>query len=187
MRILRFYTYLPFVTLSILFSCNRVQNTKSPNDLLQEKWKNKQIIFPDKLKQVILKGQELSILFPNSDVKVITYIDAGCSSCMLELDEWLKFIAGYNGPNKVKFVAIFKAPNYSYLEYYLKDKHAPNALILYDQNDEFYKKNNLPPSNKLKGMLLSKNNKVELIGSPVYLSELKPIYYKKIDSLNTIR
>lgn len=118
-----------------------------------------------------------------SDLKFVVYADSvDCISCGInKMHMWMPFIKFsklYNG--KIKFYFIFHPTDKSINN--IKTSFKQTELdypMLIDKNGDFEKLNpHLPKNKALHTFLLDENNKVILVGNPLYNKDIEKLFYK---------
>lgn len=167
------------VFLLSLFSC--IQKEKNPfTDFIKE-WEGKEIVFPDDM--AFMHYAKDSMDYPmDSTYKVLIYVDTtGCSSCKLRLDEWKGLIeqADTVVPGKLSFVFVFQPELRDELPALLETTGFELPVCI-DEEHRFQHLNNMPQGDiLLQTFLLDPQNKVAMIGNPVYSARIWPLFIKK--------
>lgn len=115
-------------------------------------------------------------------VKVVNYIDADCSTCLLKIHFWNEFMQELKSAGYDNFHVIIYA--YSTLEenlrYYMKSNW--RNIWQFDKEKSFIGNNELN-DRRLQTALLDSENKVLLIGDPLLNSKLRGLYMQVIKSV----
>jgi len=126
--------------------------------------------------------------FMGTPVKMIVWYDSlSCASCQVNrMYEWTDIVAYADSfaqwfsiiylftPKKEDLGRVNMALNVDNLDY----------PIFIDQNGSFVKQNsNLPKNRQLHSFLLDKNNRVVLVGSPLYNPSLWELYMRTIQKM----
>lgn len=155
---------------------------KLETERIVTKWYNKEIAIPDSVFAikdtipVILKKDPLN----PKKLKIITLIPANCEKCIFDVYAWCSFLDSINKSSSVDFIPIFKTsdPN-QFVKLYLPI--LPYGIEPYlDSYNKFLTKYRLPNDLRFRTFLLDKNNKIILLGNPIYSSNIKSLYIKKI-------
>lgn len=162
-----------------LFSC--IQKEKNPFSGFIKEWEGKEIVFPDDM--VFMHYATDSMDYPmDSTYKVLIYVDTtGCSSCKLRLEEWKGLIeqADTVAPGKLSFVFIFQQELRDELPTLLESTGFELPVYV-DEGNRFQQLNKMPQGDiLLQTFLLNPQNKVEMIGNPVYSARIWPLFIKK--------
>lgn len=171
------FSYILF--LFLFLSCT--QKEKNPFTDFIEEWEGKEIIFPNGM--TFMRYAKDSVDYPvESTYKVLTYVDTtGCSSCKLRLNEWKELIkqADTIVPGKLSFVFIFQPELQDDLPALLET--AGFELPIYiDKDNRFQHLNKMPQGDiLLQTFLLDPDNKVVMIGNPIYSARVWPLCIKK--------
>jgi len=179
---MRYFLLLLCCTLIHLFnSCQSFKNKREIKHIVKN-WYNKEIVMPDSV--FVLKNGTLVLLGNNplyhKNYKILTFIPADCEKCVFGAKSWCTFLDSVNQKSSIDFIPVFITSNPDhFIEYYLPrlpDCINPYLGIL----NKFIFPPNLPSDWNLRTFLLDENNKILLIGNPVYNQKIKNLYYKKI-------
>ena len=178
--------YLLSIILFSLFSCSDGDYIR-----LMREQSNKEIKFPESATWQFPKRD--SLIKKTHSLKILSYYPPeGCTSCnlieLLFLDAYIKEINNLKGTDttNVDFLFVFGVKDIAMkkeVESVLK-KIDRNILVLLDTKNEFKKNNLLPDDKRFFTMLLDKNNKIVLMGSPVGNERLWALYKSQIARLN---
>ena len=153
-------------------SCENSQN--SENRRIVNEWIGKEIVFPN-------QDSENNVNKCNDDnLKIVTRINGNCYPCLVQLKLWKKLIEELKSKHTISFYIFIVANDYEIFESVNEKEIHFDYPVIYDRNDEFYKKNRLPQRSYLQTMLLTDKNKVILIGNPVVNDVLKDLYIEQI-------
>ena len=171
------------VILFLLFaiSCNHKKSSQTLESIVTE-WKGKQIVFPDNPVFTHYASDTADYSIPQSQYKVLLYIDSfGCSGCMLQGEMWKSFIEFIDSAtNKsVPFLFFFNPKRDNDLSDLLHSVEL-NIPVCLDTNDELNGINKFPANNMLRAFLLDGDNKVLLIGNPIYNETMEKLYIETI-------
>ena len=104
-----------------------------------------------------------------------------CLKCSLQLLKWSEFIEEVDSiyGEKVSFLFAFNSKTIKEL-YKITKKDGFNYPVIADIDDDFNRINQFPTNDKFHVFLLDKENKVSVIGNPVYNPSVKDLYLKMI-------
>jgi hypothetical protein len=145
-----------------------VEALLTKHDSIQKQWRNRTLIYPDstynlKTKVDIHEQLEES----EKDFTLISYFDADCSDCVLELNKWTNFFSTYKeAKEKIEIIFIASSSNIELFKYQIYDNAKFQHNIFYDQNNEFVNLNKLLEPKTYRTILL-KNGKIIYLGSPI--------------------
>ncbi|NOU62034.1 hypothetical protein [Marinifilum caeruleilacunae] len=131
----------------------------------------------------------LSIYYPKHyvykpldfDVKIYSIINGACNDCIMEFDEWSKFISQNEFSDEVNYYFHIHAAEYKELEN-LFDTKGYTFFFVKDPKMKFIKINNLPKDKMFHTFLVS-DNKIILVGSPLKNGPIKDLYIKTINRI----
>ncbi|MDR1340067.1 MAG: hypothetical protein LBK58_08465 [Prevotellaceae bacterium] len=173
-----------FLISILLLSCHSNKNNETEKiKLIVREWQNKTIKIPPGSIEYKVTGRDT--ICPDiwsKPYKILTYVDSiGCTGCQLGLPQWKQFIdLSVIEQLDIGFIFIVHSVDYEIFELMLQesDFHYP---IIYDRNNDFDKLNHFSKS-AYRTFLIDKDNKVLLLGSPVYNPELIKLYKKTINA-----
>jgi hypothetical protein len=173
-----------FVILLIFSSCRNNRAEKELVNLIQE-WHGKEIVFPDSLVFTRYATGATDYRIPDSEYKVLAYVDsAGCTDCLLNLQAWIGFIESADTLTgaAVPFLFFFHPKEKRGVEelIYLLEMYRFDLPVCIDKEDALNKLNHFPENINFHVFLLDRDNKVTVIGNPVYSNEVKELYIKQI-------
>lgn len=121
----------------------------------------------------------------NAECKIVTSIDAGCTTCLSKFDYWTEFMNRIDSLSSRKVSIML----YVYSDFYDRQrieefmKERWSYLWAYDYNYEFLDKNELH-DDRFQALILDESNIIKLIGNPYLNEEMEKLYVKYIISLN---
>lgn len=169
--------YILLLLFQILISCRSPQD--SENRRIVHEWIGQEIIFPDQI-----YGNQLNKPIDNN-LKIVTRINGNCYPCLSQLKHWTKLIEEISSEYSISFYIFIVANDYEIFNSINEKEIHFDYPVIYDRNDEFYRKNGLPQKSAFHTMLLTEDNTVILIGNPIENAVLKDLYIKKIMEYQT--
>ncbi len=131
-------------------------------------WVGKKLYLPDTLIHSPKKNFHLT---------VSSFIDGNCGVCIDDLNKWKIFV---NEIKDVNYAFYVNALDYDgFLNYAKKEVDFPLPLIN-DVNNSFYEKNGLSSNKLFQTFLLDENDKVLIVGNPLYSEKLTKLYKQEI-------
>jgi len=113
---------------------------------------------------------------------ICSYINGECPSCIDKLFKWREW--GKLIDEKVDFIFYFYSIDTVKYNYISKELEPFCCKIIYDSDDLFIKRNDLPKDNAVfQTFLIDKNGCVILVGNPLYNSKLSQLYMQEINKL----
>lgn len=149
---------------------------------MAKEWINKEIVFPTDIQFTIYGREIVEHPFQEYEYKVLCYIDStGCSSCKLQIAEWMPLIRQFDSiaSNKVVFLFFFhpKSPREIKAELIHKKFDYP---VCFDKDDKLNKMNRFPALANFQTFLLDKNNHITVIGNPINNFKIRELYINTI-------
>lgn len=155
---------------------------KRKQELIQvvSEWQGKEILFPEQLTFTQYVRDTVEYEIPDSEHKILIFVDSlGCTSCKLQLDKWKTFISEVDAltGGEVPFLFFFQSKDYDDLYYLFKRERFDHPVCI-DSRNEMDALNNFSYNPTFQTFLLDRENKVRLLGNPVYSVQMKELYLK---------
>lgn len=161
-----------FTVLVLLCDCRN----KTEYESLVREWHGKKIIFPESLKQ----NKNSVSIFDLKRNKIVSYLDGNCPSCLYELIQWDSLKNDFDSIQLMNsIVFIIYTEDQKNLHYYIESNNICFSFFEDDSN-AFYSTNKIPKNRLFHTFLLDEENKVKLIGNPLYNKRLMGIYRKEL-------
>ena len=169
--------------LSIFFLLTTCKEDKKDQfaRLVQE-WQGKEIVFPQDMAFTRFVTEPMEYRIPDAEYKVLIYVDStGCTSCKLQLPKWKELIAHVDSAtnSNIPFIFVFQSKDDRELRYILKRDNFDRPVCI-DRNNRFDELNQFPQEITFQTFLLDRNNKVRMIGNPIYNLAVKDLYLKQL-------
>lgn len=143
---------------------------------------HKKMVFPDSLfayfNDTVHKID--NTFFNTEKLKIITFISGDCSPCIQKLYEWVTFhneIERYNEPQILFIIQYVNV--YSFIEKY-KQEIPYNYTLVFDPDNKIFLYNHFQTERIFQTVLLNPDNRIIIIGNPVYNKKLKELYITKL-------
>lgn len=175
MRLCFFIIYIAIFLLAI--SCKKEKN-------IINEWQNREIIFPEKTTFIEFLNDTTGFYVPQSKLKVLVYADStGCIGCKLQLSEWKEFIQYVDSitGRKIPFLFFFYLKDTVEVKFLLEVEQFDYPVYI-DSYDQLNQMNRFPTDILFQTFLLDENNRVLLIGNPIYDAVTKEKYLEKISN-----
>lgn len=115
---------------------------------------------------------------------IVSYLNASCSSCIAEINEWKHFYDSLSGNSNVKIQLVFYSDdNFEYLKFLCESGKIEKFpfLFYFDNEREFANQNPLFLRDDIENtVLLDKLGKVLLTGNPLHSQNRKQEYIKTV-------
>ena len=172
------------ITLTFILSCKQDEKIKVLNNSIESNL-NKEILYPDSLEvyNPFENYKEENVLVPQ--LKIITSVNASCATCVSYINDWHSFSEELISKDiSIPIVPIFYSDDdFQLLFYSCEESRIPtfNFPFYLDYKDEFSNLNTFVTENdSFKTMLIGKDNKILLIGSPLESEKIKELYLQQI-------
>jgi hypothetical protein len=158
---------------------------KSEIEKIVAEWIGKEILFPENI-SCYVSGRET---FPEicdewfqKDFKILMYVDsAGCSDCRLKLSEWKQLMEEADSlfQGKIGFLLFFQPKSTREMTLlFARDRF--DYPVFMDINATINRLNSFPEEIEFQCFLLTKDNKVVMIGNPVLNMNIWKLYKSQI-------
>ena len=164
-----------FTLMLLALSCNNPPKNKVKEEILQ--WENKEIIFPKDMALAPFATDTLH-QYKAQPYRVLMYVDSiGCTPCKLHLGVWQLFIEEMDNKytNQVGYLFYFANKKPTEVEELLHSEEV-NIPAVVDEDNMLNELNQLSANPNLHCFLLDKNNRVKVIGNPIYNQKIKELY-----------
>ena len=174
-----------FLIISIAAFFNGCNRDSPRNEILQivQEWQGKEILFPDNIIFTIHGIDTVTYEISSSPHKIVVYIDAvGCMSCRFHFDRWNKLIAEIDSLTNATVPVLFffhAVANPRTITRHLQ-MDSLNIPVVFDMQDELNRLNQFPTHQQFQTFLLDENNRVMLIGNPIYNSYIREMFLSTI-------
>ena len=163
--------------LFITFSLSSCQLSRK-NDIkkIVDEWQGKVIIIPSEPEYKTLGRDTLCPGLWDQPYKVFTYIDSiGCTGCQLGLYDWKALIDSCSRQQiNIGFIFVVHSSNFRQFTGDVRFEEFDYPII-YDYHNRFHKLNHFPPV-PYRTFLLNKDNRVQVIGSPINNPKMWELY-----------
>jgi hypothetical protein len=168
-----------FFTISLLTNCNT--GNKQSSDIAFNNKKSEKFTLPDSL--ITYKPFTLTSLdsneMANSTLKIYSFIDASCSSCLASINNW-KLVASEIESYKIPIILIIQSEdNYELLKYLCEKKNIDNFPFpfYFDVKQQFFVRNKfLNPNRNGHTVLADKDNNILASGDMTLSKKTKEQY-----------
>lgn len=176
-----------FGLLSVFLSCKEKTEKDQIGQLLKE-WSGKEIKFPEGCVFSVYGKDFVYDTVPRTEYKIVTYIDSlGCSSCKLRLPAWKEFIRQLDSLELDVPVLFFLHPNNVRIMKGVLRMEKFDYPVCLDLEDKMNRLNHFPSEYPYQTFLLDKDNRVVVVGNPVYSSRMKELYLNRLMSVSNRR
>lgn len=170
----------------LLVSCSQNRTTKDLQQLF-----GKQVVLPENGRWRVLNRD--TTVVPDREIpKIMVYYNSqGCTSCRLkELMMWSSLIVEIQSmpvsdTSKVEFLFILASGEEIRSLTMTLQQYDFKTPVLLDTQKSFEMQNLLPEKEIFHYFLLDRDNKIQLVGSPINNPKMWALYKKRIVELNT--
>lgn len=143
------------------------------------KWYDKKIYLPDSLPMINASNDTSIFLLSNikNEYKLVTFINAECSVCLIHFKFWEKFVQKIKNENLQCDFIFFVSKRFVEGKV-IRDTDFTQPYVI-DDETLFISENELWDK-RFQCVLLNENNQVVIIGDPTLNAKLADYYYLKI-------
>lgn len=175
---------LLILSLFVLLSC---KNSKLEN-VYGDTIAGNVFSFPDTIEIIendslyLESGKEFIQQYNDSPI-ILSIIWGDCYVCIEKLHQWSGIIVKNFFGKDVKYIFIISTSNKDYFlrTFYEPFDYIPKLII--DNNEDFFKINNLENNPGYNTFLLDQNHKIVILGNPIIFDNLTETYQEKIKDL----
>lgn len=120
----------------------------------------------------------------NNGIKIVSFIDGNCGVCIEELYKWKQIINKYEVIDKAELIFFVNSMDFKSLISFIEVKEPFPKPLINDQENLFFNQNKLSRNKMFQTFLLDKNNKVILVGNPIFGDKVLSLYIRTIQELN---
>ncbi|UZR97347.1 hypothetical protein [Chondrinema litorale] len=177
---------LVILIISVIISCTNERNNLKFQKVEEHGLSllGRMITFPESLKRLTRMNGEEGKAIPeeasNKSKKIVSIIDSSCSSCVLELEKWSKYV---KDKQTISFIfIIISDDNFELFKYFYLDTdfEVPQNIPVYLDYDKNFLSQNKLEYEYCNTFMLDEFNNVILLGSPTSNSEINQLYNKMI-------
>ena len=167
----------------LLFSCqnNNEKVRRIRAERMVDMWLDKQIEWTNNLQWKVMEKDTFIQDISTKPCKVLIYVDStGCNECRLQPLEWKIFQDSLRANHvEAPLYFIFQTEDEIMLETIFVS-HDLEALYARDHNNGFRQANQFSKEDNILVFLLDEDNKIELVGTPLFQPQLWKLYQKQI-------
>ncbi len=170
----------------VMSCCTKKKNNNSIIDSAQamiNESMGKKIVFPKELIYSPLNVLDSTSII-NAKLKIYAFVDASCGSCISKIELWDQFLEMNNHLEVPVIIVCRSDDNFELFEYLLENEMTgidEDIIFLYDEKDKYLISNQfMEEYAHLRAVLTDHENRMLLIGNPVYNQSLLDRYVKAI-------
>ncbi|MEN6457037.1 MAG: hypothetical protein ABFD10_22520 [Prolixibacteraceae bacterium] len=183
------HSFIKPLTLIVLISSNvscvnQSQEKKAIESLVQN-CLGRKLLLPDSLvvyspfNQYFMDSLEITRAY----LKVYSYINASCPTCIEDISSWNEITPLFNKNNVPVVLVCGSKDNFELIKYF----HETGVInefsfpLFFDINQQYLVKNNfMKESQHLQTVLVDGENNILLLGNPIHSMRIKKLYSKEI-------
>lgn len=167
------------LVLFILSGCSQLEN-KTKN--YENKYYGTKIYLPNSLEPIYKYYDTVNFAGKEPTLKIVSFLNGDCGECVMRLVEWQDFFnENISSLRMVEFFLYIHARDYTYLKSIISDLNI-SFPIIYDSENLFHNKNELPDDLRYQTFLLDSGYRVIYTGNPILSKDIANGYINKINS-----
>lgn len=173
-------TLIYFFCIAFLISCN---NKSHETEKAVSHFMGQSIILPKTSKTLYRDSlYKKQLLRKEPKLKITTLLWGDCHSCIKDLKEWEDFYQYSNTKENIEIMFYLFTSDLDFFRENLYTENIYNFPLIIDQKNNYMVKNDIPFNKKLfQTFLLDSNNRVILVGNPIYSDKLMKLYKEEIN------
>lgn len=192
----RLSIFIFIVPLFCILSCSQNKKSKNiQNDTTAynsnglDSLINKKIFFPNHL--TVLKDHQF---YPSGDFyssiknkfKIVSIFDAECGTCIINLNRMDSIFHRHDMGTGVELIFILNVSDSVYFKKLLSPLLKAKSVVLWDAKDHSFERTNniLLPDNNLRTFMINRENRIILIGNPLFQKGMEQKYWDKLKLVN---
>lgn len=152
----------------------------------------KKIAFPQGLEYYAPFDQYLmdsTQLKETKSVKIYSYVNASCPSCIVEISLWGKYARQFMNQKTPVILVLYSHDNFEYIKHLCEVGDIPSFPFPFvlDTKNQFGKLNTcFTASETNPSVLVDTDSKVVLTGNPLHAKKVSDAYFKKIKEMQSL-
>lgn len=142
----------------------------------------KELVFTDNLFADTPKDdQSFQDILQQKSLKIVTIVNYDCGPCRESINKWKEYFNGKNIP----FILIVRGGDEEFYNNIRSKESSSFRYIYYDMNNMFELTNKIPQDIRLRTFLINRENKIRIIGNPLFNKYIAKLYDEETISDNT--
>ncbi len=124
----------------------------------------------------------------NSKYKIYSHINVSCSTCLEEISLWADIITSFKSYQVPVILICSSHDNFELIMHLFETNKIKNFSypIFFDLDDDYIEKNKfMDKENHFKTVLTDSENKILLLGNPIYSKKIKEMYLNELRKRTT--
>jgi len=144
----------------------------------------KELVFTNNMFADVPKDdQSFRDVFPQKVFKIVTIVNYDCGPCRGSINKWKEYLKGKN----IAFILIVRGGDAEFYNEIRSKESSSFRYIYYDKNNVFESTNKIPQDTRLRTFLINSENKIRIIGNPLFNKAIAKLYDEDITSANATR
>ena len=177
------YSMILFCLMLTGVCCNKPTSKKEKFQEKVKQYQGKKVVLPMP-DSILYKGQMRNIRksgIKNNKLKISTYINGKCHSCIEGFSKWQELIDISNKNKNFNIIFYVYTDNKKEFKEYFYPTIIHDFPLVIDKKQQYLKSNEIPEFGKFNTFLLNKNNHIILVGNPIYTDKLMKLYKQEIN------
>lgn len=167
-----------FALLIFFGACSNPVNESREAKIVKELM-GKEIVFTNNLFLDVTKDdQSFSDVFQQKSAKIVTVISYDCGPCRESIKKWKEYMKG----KSINFILIVRGGDEEFYNDIRSNESRSFRYIYYDRNNLFELANKIPQESRFRTLLINNENKIRIIGNPLFNKAIAKLYDEEIIS-----
>ena len=174
---MRYYLFAFLVSLGACTSPVKESREAS----IVKKLTGKELVFTDNLFADTPKDdQSYQDVFQRKSPKIVTLVNFDCGPCRESIKKWKEYLNGKN----ITFILIVRGGDEKFYNDIRSKESSSFRYIYYDSDNVFELTNKIPQDTRLRTFLINSENKIRIIGNPLFNKAIAKLYDEETISAN---
>lgn len=172
--------YYLFALLVGLVACSSAVKESREAKIVKE-LTGKELVYTENLLADAPKDDQSSRdVFQQKTSKIVTIVNYDCGPCRVSINKWKEYLKGKN----IAFILIVRGGDEEFYNDIRSKESSGFRYIYYDRDNVFELTNKIPQDTRLRTFLINRENRIRIIGNPLFNKAIAKLYDEDITSAN---
>lgn len=175
--------YNLFVLLVLFGACSSPVKESREARVVKELM-DKEMIFTDNMFAEVPNGDKLSQdVFQLKIPKIVAIVNYDCGPCRESIKKWKEYLSNKD----ITFILIVRGGDEEFYHEIQSKESSSFRYIYYDMGNVFELTNKIPQETRLRTFLINGENKIRIIGNPLFNKAIAKLYDEETTSASAIK